>query len=340
MIVKPAQVAAFLRAPFAEIGAVLLYGPNRGLVQERSAKLLEVKCGTPIDPLACVELTVAALKSDPTRLADEAAALTFSGRQNVVRIREATDSIGPLVAAWLTTAPAGAFVVIEAGELAKVSPLRKACEGSRNAAVLPCYPDEEEVLECFIIETLSGSGLDVSPEALAFLSLHIGADRALARRELEKLAVYKERGVLAFADVEACIGDSGAVSAEMIAFVACDGDAPSLDTALERLFSEGAAVVEALRSVARHLQRLLVAGALIASGQSAERAMAQLRPPVFYKHHERFRRQLQLWPMDRLVSALAIVTQAELECKTTGMPAPAVCHRALMRIARAAARAR
>jgi DNA polymerase-3 subunit delta len=64
-----------------------------------------------------------------------------------------------------------------------------------------------------------------------------------------------------------------------------------------------------------------------------------LKPPVFYKHRERFRRQLQLWPMDRLVPALDIITRAELECKTTGIPAPAACHRALMRIARAAARA-
>ncbi|MBT4488179.1 MAG: DNA polymerase III subunit delta, partial [Rhodospirillaceae bacterium] len=34
--------------------------------------------------------------------------------------------------------------------------------------------------------------------------------------------------------------------------------------------------------------------------------------------------------------ALAILTEAELDCKTTGLPAEAICGRALIRIANAA----
>ena len=64
--------------------------------------------------------------------------------------------------------------------------------------------------------------------------------------------------------------------------------------------------------------------------------MKALRPPVFYKHASAFRGQLQHWTPGRLGQAIAIITQAELDCKTTGMPTRVICSRALMRIAQAA----
>jgi DNA polymerase-3 subunit delta len=45
---------------------------------------------------------------------------------------------------------------------------------------------------------------------------------------------------------------------------------------------------------------------------------------------------MALWPAERLATALDLVIAAELECKTTGLPAEAVAARALMRIAHAA----
>ena len=64
--------------------------------------------------------------------------------------------------------------------------------------------------------------------------------------------------------------------------------------------------------------------------------MKALRPPVFYKHSAAFRGQLQHWSPRRLGQAIEIVTQAELDCKSTGMPTRLICSRALMRIAQAA----
>jgi DNA polymerase-3 subunit delta len=45
---------------------------------------------------------------------------------------------------------------------------------------------------------------------------------------------------------------------------------------------------------------------------------------------------VQQWPPKRLGQALAILLEAELDCKTTGLPDEAVCGRALIRIANAA----
>mgnify|MGYP002279672751 CR=1 FL=1 len=78
---------------------------------------------------------------------------------------------------------------------------------------------------------------------------------------------------------------------------------------------------------------------MVEAGRSADQAIKSLRPPVIFKQAERFRGQLRRWPPDRLAAALDLLTAAEMDCKTTGLPAEAICGRALMRIAQAAGKA-
>ena len=77
---------------------------------------------------------------------------------------------------------------------------------------------------------------------------------------------------------------------------------------------------------------------MVAGGRGAEAAIKSLRPPPHFRVADAMRRQIGRWPPGRLVAAMAITLEAEIDCKTTGNPAKAVCSRALMRVARAAAR--
>ena len=71
-------------------------------------------------------------------------------------------------------------------------------------------------------------------------------------------------------------------------------------------------------------------------GDDIGRLIKSHRPPIFFKHQAIMQRQIQMWRPQRLAQALAILTEAELDCKTTGLPAEAICGRALIRIANAA----
>ena len=79
--------------------------------------------------------------------------------------------------------------------------------------------------------------------------------------------------------------------------------------------------------------RLEAAGARIAQGESAPSVLKSLRPPVFYKLERRFQNQLRIWQGDALARGLQLTLDAELQCKTTGLPEDAVCGRALLQIA-------
>jgi DNA polymerase III subunit delta len=344
LILKGGQLDRFLSKPDPSIRAVLIYGPDHGLVQERS-RTLAAAAGDPADAFAFIVFKPETLQSDPARLADEAAALTFSGCRRVIRIREATDSLARAFAPWLDDGVGEAFVIVEAAELGKRSTLRALFEKSRRGAAIACYPDSGAATARLVEQVLGDAGLTAEPDAVAFIAGSVGADHGVTRRELEKLVTYmgaaQEGGAarrVSLDDALACVGNSTAIGLDALTEAVCLGDLAALDGIVHRLITEdGQQPVTILRTLARQVQRLLLAAGLSASGRTPDQVMAQLKPPVFQRNRESFRRQMALWPAERLGSAIAILIEAELDCKTTGMPERAVCERALLRIAHAAA---
>ncbi|MGE5503325.1 MAG: DNA polymerase III subunit delta, partial [Actinomycetota bacterium] len=111
------QTEAFLKAPPAAIRAVLVYGPDAGLVRERAQRLVRTVVPDPSDPFRVAELTPASLKDDPARLADEAAAIALTGGRRAVVLRDAGDTVSGPVGSFLANAKGDGLVVIEGGDL-------------------------------------------------------------------------------------------------------------------------------------------------------------------------------------------------------------------------------
>jgi len=335
MKIKPAQIAAFMRQPDGAVRAILVYGPDGGLVRERAKTLARNVLGDdPEDPFRCVTLYGETIAADPARLADEAAALSLTGGRRVVLIREAGDSVAAVFKSFLSEPVGDSLVIAEGGELAKRSTLRKAFEESPAAAALPCYSDEGAGLVGIIEETLRGQGVSVSREACAYLSRSLGSDRSITRTELIKLALYVgDKGTVELDDAMACTADSSALSLDDVANAVGSGDVALLEKSLECVFLEGVSPIQLFRWTAGHFRRLHFVGGQMAQGMTADGAMAKLRPPLFFKVKDRFRSQLRMWPPERASGALERLTDAERDCKTTGFPAQTICHRTLLALA-------
>lgn len=337
MKVAPRQVEAVLRAPDPGLRAVLLYGPDEGLVRERAARLVQDIAETPDDPFRVAEVEPAALRDDPARLADEAAALSLSGGRRVVRLRGADNVNMAAIEGLLAQAQGDSLVIVEAGDLPARAPLRKAFEAAKNAAALPCYRDEGRDLAAMIVETLRAAGFEAAPEATEYLANRLGGDRQATRRELEKLILYlgPPPGRVTRADAEACVGDAAALSLEDLAFAVGGGQAAAAERALRRSLLEGVQPVTVLRAVAAHLQRVHQARGLAAAGTPLADVMGRkLRPPVFWKRRDAFAAQTRRWSAAGLARALGSLLAAEAACKRTGAPARALCGQALLDIVR------
>ena len=337
MKLSAAKADRFVQAPDPAARAVLVFGPDTGLARERLRTLGRHVVADLDDPFRVVTLTPQQIKETPSLIADEADALSLTGGRRLVWIKDASDTVAGPLGSWLEDPGGDALVLLEAGDLGTASKLRKLCEGAERAVALPCYADAGRGLDQVIRETLRERRLEVDRDAMAFLHDHLGADRQLPRRELEKLALYKGDGggTVTLEDAMACVGDASAMAMDDIAFAAADGRHADAQRSLDRAFREGLNAVAVLRSLARHFERLHKARALVDAGKRPDEAMKALKPPVFFRRQDAFRAQLGRWDTPRLARALTVLLEAETECKRTGTPVAAATGRALMQITQA-----
>ena len=344
--IAPARLAAFLQRPDPAIRAVLLYGPDAGLVRERADLLARTVCPDLRDPFRVVDLTGATLGADPARLADEAAQLSLAGGRRVVRVRAAADGLARLFAGFLDDArpgdtPGDALIVAEAGELAGGSALRRVFDGSPRAAAIGCYPDSQRDRAAVIRDSLAASHVTASRDATQYLVERLGGDRLLTRSELDKLALYTGAGRrVELEDALLVVGDTAALELDDAVMAAAEGDTVRLERVLGRVFQEGDSPVAVARAMLRHLHRLHGLAALVSAGTAIEEAVRNARPPIFFKHQDMVKRQLGRLGEPALRTALDRIARAEIDMKTTGLPAETVCRQAMLAVALAARPAR
>lgn len=349
MKVTGRDIAAFLKRPPEGLAAALFFGPNAGLARERAHALAGTVTPDLKDPFRVAHLSLAELRDDPARLADEAAALSMTGGRRVVFVGDSSDALAKTAESLLAQMAAQSssppsLVILIAGDLGPRSSLRKLFEGAASAAAIPCYNDDAASLAGFVAGELRAQGLICEGDALNLLVASLGDDREAARRELEKLALYMARPDednggprhIATADVAAVAGDAAELALDDLAMAVGAGAIVAADGALARAFGAGESPITVLRALARHFERLHRAAGEVAKGESPARALAALRPPVFFKLRSGMEAQLRLWSVGRLAQALMRLAEAEIQCKTTGAPAEAIAMRAALGLASAA----
>ena len=341
MIVKPSDADRYAARPPKDLVAALVFGPDTGLVRERAESLMKSVVDDIADAFRVSDLEDSALAADPARLADEAQAISMLGGRRVVRVRGAGNNLAKLFEAFLEDPKGDALIVVEGGDLAKGTGLRKLFEEAGNAASIACYPDTARDLFDVVRNALKAEGLAIAPDALEDAVGRLGSDRGVTRRELEKLALYCHGAKqVSLDDVRAVMGDEAEARVDEAIDAAGSGDLPRLDLTLERLWIAGTSPVQVLRQAMSHFQRLLLVATEARRGGSADEAMRKLRPPVHFSRTASFKNQAQRWSEPKLMDALDQLLEAEALTKTTAVPAEAVCGKILFSVAAMARAAR
>lgn len=341
MKLKKNDITALLRKINPAFRAVLVYGRDEGLVRERATLIARQIVTDLKDPFLVANIAPDKLKSEPWLLADEAAAISMMGGQRIIRIDGAGENVTGAAEAFLKNPLGDGLVIITAASLRNTSALLKLFTRAKNAALIPCYEDNQGDLHTLIMEMAGQQNLNIDPAAMSYLSHNLGGDRMVSRGELEKLGLYMgakggEKRTVSLEDAMACIGDSGALTLDMIAAATTGGDLTTLDTTLFKAFNRGDNAIPILRNLARRLHKLHLARGSMDKGIPAEKAVLSVVYGPYSPEKKSLMAQLGKWNCAKLTGALEVVTNAEADCKVTGMPAEAICARACLRIANAA----
>src|SRR5437870_7198545 len=143
---KAADVDRFMARPDPARPIVLVFGPDAGLVRERTEALIKSSVDDPSDPFSLARLDGEELAGEPARLVEEANTVPLFGGRRAVWVKAGSRNIAPAVEPVLVSPAPDCRVVIEAGDLKRSAPLRAICERSKHAVALPCYPDAERDL--------------------------------------------------------------------------------------------------------------------------------------------------------------------------------------------------
>jgi DNA polymerase-3 subunit delta len=339
--IEPRQFDAFLRKPDARIRGIVVYGNDDGLVAERAAQLARTVCEDLNDPFRVVDIAGDVLKGDPARLADEFSAMSLMGGRRVVRVRPAGEESATALQNLVEASAGDALIVLEAGNLTPKSSLRTLAETENTLGALPCYPDSEEDLERLVEGTAKAHGFTVEEDALAWIVERLGGDRGQTRSEVDKLMLYMvgaESKAISLKDAAAVMGDSSSMEIDDVVGATFDGDLVTLDRALDRVFAEGGNPVQLVRALQRHADQLHLVSGHAANGGNLEAAMFKARGlPRGGPVRRRFENHLRSWPLNRLSEVLKRILDAELECKSTGLPDEAIARRLCLALARSAA---
>jgi len=331
------RVNSFLNRPPDDILGVLFFGPDGGLVRDRSSVMTQHFCDTPGDPFSTTIITADDLVSDPAKLADEISALSFLGGRRLVRLRLDHERSGAAISKIIKSFDvnpnkAEARLIVEAGDLSPRSAIRKAFEAAGQFVSIGCYPDNARDVGNLVRTSLSEKGISITPDALAAWTPLLMGNRGIARNEIEKMILFKSEGNgnVTLEDIQAIAADANATSIDDIISNICLGNIAKGDAHFQRAVAGKMNPAIILRSLQRHITKLLEAQSLVSSGESIEGAVKSMRPPIFFAQQNAFKRQLSIWPTRALQSALTQSLETERHVKTAGAPQEVLVGRLLL----------
>jgi DNA polymerase III subunit delta len=332
MKLKTADTQKALRQLPPGIRAVLVFGPDEALVRDRSKRIGRQIVADLKDPFNVSELSGADLNSEPSRLLDEASALSLMGGARLVRVSGASDSVLEALMAALEHPAAQSLMILTAGELTPKSKLRSFAEKRADVLAMACYPEDARSLIAMLSEEAGAQGYRLASDAAQLLLSASGGERDIARQELTKVLTYINRpgAEVTAAEAQDIVAHFGGADFEDLVAAVCGGKAEAADAQVSRLMSEGTNGIAMLRAVARRLWMLIAAQAAMANGQSAREVADKLFGAMAWKQAPAFLSQLDRWSAARCDAGLARLSQAERDSKITGAAADLIAARALL----------
>lgn len=336
----------FLARPDPQVRAAVIYGRDLGVVRERAAQLAARVTEDPEDPFNVAVLTEGDLAGDEARLEGELAAQSLMGGRRLVRLRLggeraaseklAVEALGRLLSGELNP---DAFLLVEAGALGRESALRRAAEKAQACAVIPCYEDEAGDVARMTREALARDGVGLTAEALGLFVARLPHERGVARREIERLALFLGPGSGTTAgprELEAFLGVEPEASLAGAAADAFGGRLAEAQAGLRRAAQEGLSGPGAVRALGQHLGRLRRVLTLVRSGAGLQEAAKAAG--VFWKDEREFLRQARAWSLESLDAITSDVLAADRACKTARAPDALIAERLALQIAARARR--
>ena len=309
-----------MASPPDNLVAALFYGNDSGLISERATQLALVFTDNLDDVFSVTRLTGDILLGESELIVDSAAAIPAFGNRRLVLVKGRGTELLAACKLALSDPINGAIIIVEASETTTKHAIVKLFETSNSAASVGCYTDNSGDIRALATSIFTSENIIVSDDALDMIANRLGSDRALSRREIEKLVLMAgPNGKLDTDEVHIALFDSASLAIDNIVDALASGDVEQLQQSLQKAWHEDASAVMIVRACQGYFRQLGITGYVLAGGQSAENAILNLRPPPHFKLKNRLKLHLRYWQPQHSMDIVNRLQDIESHLKSSSL---------------------
>jgi DNA polymerase-3 subunit delta len=323
MQIKPYQAESFISniAKNKDIFAVLLYGPESGLISINQKKIVSRIVSNPQDPFLVISLGEKQLEQDQGLLADEFAAISMLGGRKLIKVdggNKMTESLKLIFEAPKKQTNfkivGDNFILIVAGDLDKKSSLRKFAEISPYIASIPCYEDDSATIFAIIRQKFIEHSFTFENQVIELLLGRFGKNRQIILNEVDKLFLFMGDGRHITTEIlQQNIADIAEISAYNLVEQFANRDAQKAILFLEKLFNEKTSPITILRFLNNYFNKLSLVKSNVNNGSNLDLELKIQN--VFFKQQPSFKKHLNIWSQKAIGNILIKLQELEIKCK-------------------------
>ncbi len=324
---------------------VLLWGEDAGAIKQAAASVktaVAAQTGLDLaDPFATETFSLSDVLNEPSRLGDAAMTLSFTANHRLITVggisgTERADDIkalSELIQEVLALPLQGVTLLLPVpAHLDKKHALVKAIESHPKGLAVRFFADSTRDLEGFISTELTRHGAQATREAISLLAAGLGADREIARRELEKLVIYAGDETPITADhVRASLCGATPSGVFLLSEAIIAQNPAHIERQLSHLLEQGEDLNGAFMLTLGELKKLSHAKALRAQGEADDAILSQcgkgMVPPAA---KQVFLQAVSRYPANRLAQVPERAVEALQLARSGLLPAEHVLARALL----------
>ena len=313
------------------IRAVLLYGPDAGLVKTR-VEIIEKSYSI------AGKFKYDQIKNNPSLFLDSLKSISLFGedltKEKLVVIECSGASIAEPMLNIVKSGNYKGLIVFYAGELGLDSSLRRCFESNQNMATIPCYVDDQASIARIIQQQFKQRQMTCEAGLVQLLLNYIAiGNHALVLNEIEKIFLFlgDKKHVMA-ADLTDYLQLQGEVTFDKLCYQLSLRQINDIELLLNKLQNEGHNLVSIIRTIMRHFNRLYQVKLLMEQGKNEQVALDSLHPAVFFKQVNDFSRSIKLWSKSQLVEFLRQLNELELVAKQKPILAELILRKTMIQL--------
>ena len=289
--------------------AVVIYGENEGIKNNIKIKLKEINKNSEIISFFEDEIT-----KNKNLLYENIANESLFNEKKIIFIQSATDKILNEVIECLEKYNPNTKVYIFSENLDKKSKLRNLFEKEKKLAIFCCYEDNEKILINYINNELNGyKGL--TGEIVNFIISNSSLNRKIIQSEIVKIKSFFNNKIIKKKQLLELLNFKNNNGFEEIRDSALSGKKQKINKLLSEIELINDDSFFYLNNLNFRILKLLEIQSINETFNNYEKALENIKPPVFWKDKPTYLEQLKKWDITKLNKAADKIGSAEILMK-------------------------